>query len=159
MGATAGECTCLPRRGIVRLKVGLPKRAIIDMAADRAPFIDQSQSLNLFMSAPTVAKISSMHFYGWKSGLKTGKAGEICRVVWQKLTAIKGMYYLRTRSAVDAIKFTVDQQKLTTAFKKKIADGDTNSTSANSRVNKADEDMKAIMCSLDDPDACVMCSG
>ncbi|MDC0386946.1 ribonucleoside-diphosphate reductase subunit alpha, partial [Flavobacteriaceae bacterium] len=60
---------------------------IIDMSRQRGYFIDQSQSLNLFMEGATMAKLTSMHFYGWKSGLKTG------------------MYYLRTKSAVDAIKF------------------------------------------------------
>jgi len=63
---------------------------LIDMAADRGAFICQSQSLNLFVPDPTIAKLSSMHFYGWKKGLKTG------------------IYYLRTKSAVQAIKFTVD---------------------------------------------------
>jgi ribonucleoside-diphosphate reductase alpha chain len=72
----------------------IKQRTLIDMAADRAPFIDQSQSLNVFMAQPTAAKLTSMHFYAWKKGLKTG------------------MYYLRTRPAADAIKFTVDQQKL-----------------------------------------------
>ena len=62
---------------------------IIDMARHRGYFIDQSQSLNLFMEGATMSKLTSMHFYGWKSGLKTG------------------MYYLRTKSAVDAIKFTL----------------------------------------------------
>ena len=63
---------------------------IIDMSRQRGYFIYQSQSLNLFMEGATMAKLTSMHFYGWKSGLKTG------------------MYYLRTKSAVDAIKFTLD---------------------------------------------------
>jgi len=65
---------------------------IIDMSRHRGYFIDQSQSLNLFMEGATMAKLTSMHFYAWKSGLKTG------------------MYYLRTKSAVDAIKFTLDQK-------------------------------------------------
>ena len=65
---------------------------IIDMSRHRRYFIDQSQSLNLFMEGATMAKLTSMHFYGWKSGLKTG------------------MYYLRTKSAVDAIKFTLDNK-------------------------------------------------
>ena len=65
---------------------------IIDMSRHRGYFIDQSQSLNLFMEGATMAKLTSMHFYGWKSGLKTG------------------MYYLRTKSAVDAIKFTLDNK-------------------------------------------------
>ncbi|OUW35433.1 MAG: ribonucleoside-diphosphate reductase subunit alpha [Flavobacteriaceae bacterium TMED179] len=65
---------------------------VIDMSRHRGYFIDQSQSLNLFMEGATMAKLTSMHFYGWKSGLKTG------------------MYYLRTKSAVDAIKFTLDNK-------------------------------------------------
>lgn len=64
---------------------------IIDMAADRGRFIDQSQSLNLFIADPTVDKLTAMHFYAWKKGLKTG------------------MYYLRTKPAVNAIQFTVDK--------------------------------------------------
>jgi ribonucleoside-diphosphate reductase alpha chain len=66
---------------------------IIDMSRHRGYFIDQSQSLNLFMEGATMAKLTSMHFYAWKSGLKTG------------------MYYLRTKSAVDAIKFTLNVAK------------------------------------------------
>ncbi|WP_134090998.1 ribonucleoside-diphosphate reductase subunit alpha [Olivibacter sp. XZL3] len=67
-------------------------RNIIDMAADRGAFICQSQSLNLFVNAPTTAKLTSMHFYAWKKGLKTG------------------MYYLRTQAATQAVKFTVENQ-------------------------------------------------
>ncbi|MGB2397510.1 MAG: ribonucleoside-diphosphate reductase subunit alpha [Flavobacteriaceae bacterium] len=66
---------------------------IIDMSRQRGYFIDQSQSLNLFMEGATMAKLTSMHFYAWKSGLKTG------------------MYYLRTKSAVDAIKFTLSNKE------------------------------------------------
>lgn len=72
----------------------IKQKTILDMAADRGPFIDQSQSLNIHLVGPTFAKLSSMHFYGWKLGLKTG------------------LYYLRTQAAADAIKFTVDQTKL-----------------------------------------------
>jgi ribonucleotide reductase alpha subunit len=64
----------------------MKQRHLIDMAADRGAFIDQSQSLNLFLKDPTFSQLSSMHFYAWRSGLKTG------------------MYYLRTRPAADAIK-------------------------------------------------------
>ena len=71
----------------------LSMKDIIDMSRQRGYFIDQSQSLNLFMEGATAAKLTSMHFYAWKSGLKTG------------------MYYLRTKSAVDAIKFTLDNKK------------------------------------------------
>ena len=71
----------------------LSMKDIIDMSRQRGYFIDQSQSLNLFLEGATMAKLTSMHFYAWKSGLKTG------------------MYYLRTKSAVDAIKFTLDNKK------------------------------------------------
>jgi ribonucleoside-diphosphate reductase alpha chain len=71
----------------------LSMKDIIDMSRQRGYFIDQSQSLNLFMEGANYSKLTSMHFYAWKSGLKTG------------------MYYLRTKSAVDAIKFTLDNTK------------------------------------------------
>ena len=69
------------------------QKTVIDMAADRAPFIDQTQSMNLWLSNPTFGKVNSMHMYAWKKGLKTG------------------MYYLRSRSAVDAVKVTVSSEK------------------------------------------------
>jgi len=72
----------------------IPQRAIIDMSADRGAFIDQSQSLNLHVSDPTFSKLTSMHFYSWQKGLKTG------------------MYYLRIKAAVDAIQFTVDKSQI-----------------------------------------------
>lgn len=74
----------------------LSQKTVIDMAADRAAFIDQSQSLNIYIQAPTMGKLTSMHFYGWKKGLKTG------------------MYYLRTMAASAPIQFTVDQEQLKT---------------------------------------------
>jgi ribonucleoside-diphosphate reductase alpha chain len=70
----------------------IKQRSLIDMAADRGAFICQSQSLNLFVDSPTAAKLTSMHFYGWKKGLKTG------------------MYYLRTQAAAQAVQFTVEKQ-------------------------------------------------
>lgn len=70
----------------------IKQKSIIDMAADRAPYICQSQSLNLFVENPSFSKLSSMHFYTWKKGLKTG------------------MYYLRTKAAAEAIKFTVSRE-------------------------------------------------
>jgi len=102
----------------------IPQRAIIDQAADRGAFICQSQSLNIFLENANFAKLTSMHFYGWKKGLKTG------------------MYYLRTKAATDAIKFTLDK----------------------SIVDEKPEDLIAtrqaeIACSLDNPDACESCSG
>jgi ribonucleoside-diphosphate reductase alpha chain len=70
----------------------ISQKAIIDMAADRGAYICQSQSLNLFVEAPNMGKLSSMHFYSWSKGLKTG------------------MYYLRSKAAVDPIKFTLSDK-------------------------------------------------
>ncbi|KAI8388067.1 ribonucleotide reductase [Radiomyces spectabilis] len=105
----------------------ISQRVIIDMAADRAAFIDQSQSMNLFAAEPNFGKLTSMHFYAWKKGLKTG------------------MYYLRSRPAVDAIKFTVDQLAL-------------KDMTLEERKEK-EEQLSAMQCSIDNKDACLMCSG
>lgn len=83
----------------------IKQRTIIDYAAERGPFICQSQSLNLFLAEATMAKLTSMHFYAWKRGLKTG------------------MYYLRTRPKADAIPFTIDQIALQEAAKATAAIG------------------------------------
>jgi len=100
---------------------------IIDMGRQRGYFIDQSQSLNLFMKDPDYAKLTSMHFYGWKSGLKTG------------------MYYLRTKSAVNAIQFTLSNKK---EQEKEEEEESPLST----------EEFKAmIQQSKDNPDDCLMC--
>ena len=81
----------------------IKSKSIIEMAADRAPFVDQSQSLNLFVAKPTYAVLSSIHFYAWEKKLKTG------------------MYYLRTKPAAQTIQFTVDKQQL--CKKKRNSDG------------------------------------
>lgn len=103
----------------------ISQRAIIDQAADRGAFICQSQSLNIFMENANFGKLTSMHFYGWEKGLKTG------------------MYYLRTKAATDAIKFTVDK----------------NVVAQTEDVKTTEEQQAAIACSLENPDACEMCSG
>ena len=72
----------------------IPQKRILDLAAGRGPYIDQSQSMNLHLEQPSYKKMCSMHFYAWKLGLKTGQ------------------YYLRSRPAVDPIKFTLDVQML-----------------------------------------------
>ena len=100
----------------------ISQKEILDMAADRGAYIDQSQSLNIFMENANFAKLTSMHFYGWKAGLKTG------------------MYYLRTKSATDAIKFTLDKEAMSEPVAK-----------------TEEERMADIDCSLDDPDNCVSC--
>ena len=79
-------------RKVFRTVWELPQRALIDMAADRSPYIDQSQSLNLFMATPTIGRLSSMYLYAWKRGLKT-------------------TYYLRSRPATSIAKTTVDTKK------------------------------------------------
>eukprot|EP00635_Sarcinochrysidales_sp_CCMP3193_P010659 CAMPEP_0118907224 /NCGR_PEP_ID=MMETSP1166-20130328/10776_1 /TAXON_ID=1104430 /ORGANISM="Chrysoreinhardia sp, Strain CCMP3193" /LENGTH=193 /DNA_ID=CAMNT_0006846587 /DNA_START=38 /DNA_END=619 /DNA_ORIENTATION=+ len=68
----------------------LKQKHLVDLAADRGPFVDQSQSLNAFLPSPDYQKLTAFHFYGWKKGLKTG------------------MYYLRTKPAANAIRFTLD---------------------------------------------------
>jgi ribonucleoside-diphosphate reductase alpha chain len=107
----------------------IKQRAILDMAADRGAYICQSQSLNVFISDPNFAKLSSMHFYAWKRGLKTG------------------MYYLRTKAAADAIKFTVDRSYIDQA----------NGVTAAAAPINADSAMAEISCSLDNPDECIAC--
>jgi ribonucleoside-diphosphate reductase alpha chain len=77
-------------RDLYRTVWEIPMKTLINMAADRGPFICQSQSLNLFLAEPTVSKVSSMHFYAWKKGLKTG------------------CYYLRTKAAAKAQQFTIE---------------------------------------------------
>jgi len=78
------------------------QKSLIEMSADRGAYIDQSQSFNVHIASCTSGKLTSMHFFGWKAGLKTG------------------MYYLRTKAAVDAIKFTVDAEKLEGEAKKQM---------------------------------------
>ena len=92
-GGSVANIACIPNRlkEIYKTVWEIKMKDIIDMAADRGRFIDQSQSLNLFIAEPTVDKLTAMHFYAWKKGLKTG------------------MYYLRTRPAVNAIQYTVDK--------------------------------------------------
>ncbi len=98
----------------------IKQRNIIDMAADRGAYICQSQSLNLFVDQPNFAKLTSMHFHAWRKGLKTG------------------MYYLRTKAAADAIKFTVDVAAL-------------------NRPQIQEQQQSEIACSLDNRDECLAC--
>jgi ribonucleoside-diphosphate reductase alpha chain len=111
----------------------LSMRDIIDMAAERGQFIDQSQSLNMFVENANLGKLTSMHFYGWKKGLKTG------------------MYYLRTKSAVDAIKFTVQKQS-----KAQIEPVVTENTEATGEVKELTPE-EQLACSIENPDDCVSC--
>ncbi|GGK83179.1 ribonucleoside-diphosphate reductase subunit alpha [Rufibacter glacialis] len=102
----------------------ISQRTIIDMSADRGAYICQSQSLNLHVSNVNFGKLTSMHFHSWKRGLKTG------------------MYYLRTKAAADAIKFTVEKQAAETLAPMYTA---------------VEQNMSDMACSLDNPDACEAC--
>jgi len=135
----------------------ISQKSIIDMASDRGAFICQSQSLNIHLQNPNFGKLTSMHFYAWRKGLKTG------------------MYYLRTKSAADAIKFTVDKQQLTQAkatgkveettprptfYERKKADviPEKNAQTTPKTVEEEYiEKQKALSCSLDNPEECEMC--
>lgn len=122
----------------------LKQKDIIDMAADRGVFIDQSQSLNIWMKDPTFSKITSMHFYGWKKGLKTG------------------MYYLRTKAASQAIQFTVDkflEKAVNTEVPKAVSPlNEAKESFFNAPQNTELEKNEAgKACRLDDPD-CESCS-
>ena len=106
----------------------ISQKVIIDMAADRGAYICQSQSMNIFMQDPNFGKLTSMHFYAWKKGLKTG------------------MYYLRSQAASAAIKFTLDKSSLDQKVEK-----------VNEVELAKTQKQDAIACSLDDPEGCEMC--
>ncbi len=113
----------------------IKQRIIIDMAAQRGPYIDQSQSLNIHMMDANLAKVTSMHFHGWRSGLKTG------------------MYYLRTKAAADAIQFTVDADEKEDETISGLAE-----RAEGSEDQALDPDsLEATACSLESPDDCLMC--
>lgn len=137
----------------------LSMKDIIDMSAERGHFIDQSQSLNLFMENPNVGKLTSMHFYAWEKGLKTG------------------MYYLRTKAASEAIKFTVQKQSKSevepVTESKQVEEIQTKETESPASapataiaeqrvaemanaVNSFSEE-EIIACSIDNPDDCEAC--
>lgn len=112
----------------------IKQRNIIDMAADRGAYICQSQSLNLFVDNPTISKLTSMHFYSWKKGLKTG------------------MYYLRTKAASHAIQFTVEKQNKViepTALPETINNTDQQTPSDNDKI------IESPSCSMQD--GCISC--
>lgn len=129
----------------------ISQKVIINMAADRGAYICQSQSLNLFVQDANFAKLSSMHFYGWKAGLKTG------------------MYYLRTKAAADAIKFTVDAAAAkeapagTTAGTEVLGNEDVlimerqQQISAERQALIEAERASQISCSIDNKDDCEAC--
>ncbi|KAL3880813.1 hypothetical protein ACJMK2_033020 [Sinanodonta woodiana] len=111
----------------------ISQKTVIQMAADRGAYIDQSQSLNIHIAEPNYGKLTSMHFYAWKLGLKTG------------------MYYLRSRPAASAIQFTVDKSKL------KQAVPTTPDTTTADKDDEKKTNMAAMVCSLQNKDECLMC--
>ena len=130
----------------------IKQKTIIDMAADRGAFICQSQSLNVFMQDPNFGKLTSMHFYAWKAGLKTG------------------MYYLRTKAATDAVKFTVDRNALAEVvpvvstveekpldYTKYAEEQSAKAKAVATFSNESEYQYAAMQCSLDDPEGCEMC--
>lgn len=138
----------------------IKQRVLVDMAADRGAFIDQSQSFNVHMSDANFGKLTSLHFHAWRAGLKTG------------------MYYLRTRAAADAIKFTVDQQALArrkaakaTSASPAAADSgastpasggsgplkEANKPAATETDEQREARLAAMVCSLENKDECLMC--
>ncbi|MBS1647240.1 MAG: ribonucleoside-diphosphate reductase subunit alpha [Bacteroidetes bacterium] len=119
----------------------IKQRTLIDMAADRGAYIDQSQSLNLFIQDANFAKLSSAHFHAWKRGLKTG------------------MYYLRTKAAADAIKFTVDQSALLEKENATVLGNEDQLLVERGQTKELSEEEKQaqLTCSLDNPDACDSC--
>jgi ribonucleotide reductase alpha subunit len=102
-------------------------KTLIEMSADRGAYICQSQSLNIFMTDVNFGKLTSMHFYAWNKGLKTG------------------MYYLRTKSAANAIQFTVEKQ------------AEVQITALT--ISEAEKKAQDMACSLDNPEGCESCSG
>lgn len=116
----------------------ISQKVVLKQAADRGAFIDQSQSLNVHIADPNFGKMSSMHFYGWKLGLKTG------------------MYYLRTKPAAQAIQFTVDKSKIKSAVAKKEGSGDQAPAAAGDLVSVT-KNMETLACSINNQDDCLMC--
>jgi ribonucleoside-diphosphate reductase alpha chain len=121
-----------PVRELFRTAWELPQKALIDLAAARGPFIDQSQSLNLFLASPTIGKLSSMYLYAWKAGLKT-------------------TYYLRSRPATRIQQATVSAAPLAPVA------GPIANTLANPLAVDTGDDATALACSLENPESCEAC--
>ncbi len=152
--ATNGSIQAIPEipqniKDIYKTVWEISQKAIIDMSADRGAYICQSQSLNIHLKDPNFGKLTSMHFYAWKKGLKTG------------------MYYLRTQAAADAIQFTLDKNAIkqpaateektvteTVSVTAPVASGIAPETQQSIQYDQNRADMA---CSLDNPDACEAC--
>ncbi|MCA6431326.1 MAG: ribonucleoside-diphosphate reductase subunit alpha, partial [Cytophagales bacterium] len=124
-------------REIFKTTFEIKQKRIIDLSADRGAFICQSQSLNIHMEAPNYAKLSSLHFYAWKAGLKTG------------------MYYLRSQAAAHAIKFTIDKEALAVPeVKRREGELDLKLVPVPVDLHSA---QSQLSCSLDNPEDCISC--
>ena len=132
-------------KALYRTAWEISQRAILDMAADRGAFICQSQSLNVFMENANAPKLTSMHFHAWRSGLKTG------------------MYYLRTKAATDAIKFTVDKKykdkPVEVAAQEAAPEAAPEAVVTPKDVTEMTHEEQVAACSIDNGPDCEMCSG
>jgi ribonucleoside-diphosphate reductase alpha subunit len=144
-------------KDIYRTVWEISQKSIIDMSADRGAYICQSQSLNIHLTNPNFGKLTSMHFYAWKKGLKTG------------------MYYLRSTAAADAIKFTLDKSAIqetagvgvalalsgepasVEAIAEHAVTNDAQQSIPYEQGGDYDQKRSDMMCSLDNPDACEAC--
>jgi ribonucleoside-diphosphate reductase alpha subunit len=155
--ATNGSVQAIPEipqniKDIYKTVWEISQKSIIDMSADRGAYICQSQSLNIHITNPNFGKLTSMHFYAWKKGLKTG------------------MYYLRSTAAADAIKFTLDKTAMQQPAVEQtvsitepvvaqpvISDAQQSFQYNQASVSDYDQKMSDMACSLDNPDACEAC--
>lgn len=131
----------IPRetRDVYKTVWEIPQRFILDMAADRGPYICQSQSMNVHIAEPSAKKLTSMHFYAWKKGLKTG------------------MYYLRTRPKADAIQFTVNQEQLVVDRAKSENFRNNETVPHSSNTDTISNENGVGLHTVDDEDECVNC--
>ena len=125
-------------RTIYRTSWEIPMRSLVDMAADRGAFIDQSQSLNLFIESPNIGQLSSMYFYAWKKGLKT-------------------TYYLRSRPATRIAKATVESEGPTSMTSPPSGDPRAERGWTPTPKDTTAKDAAAIACSLENPETCEAC--
>merc|ERR1712168_1433346 len=117
----------------------ISQKTVLKQAADRGAYIDQSQSLNVHIGEPNYGKLSSMHFHGWRLGLKTG------------------MYYLRSKPAAQAIQFTVDKTKIKMAADTKLKADEVVTPAAAGDMASMEKNMATLMCSIANKDDCFSC--
>ena len=119
----------------------IKQKIVIDQSADRAPYICQTQSLNIHLEDPDFAKMTNVHFYGWKKGLKTG------------------MYYLRSRNKAKITAFTLENNKYALGGTSAASSSNISSVSGVSGVSSQPSEEEVLACRRDNPEGCVMCSG